>query len=107
MSVKDGKVLANLPIGSGVDATRVDEEGEAFASCRDGTLTVAADRSGNFEVAQTLQTRPGARTMGLDAARHTIYLPTAEFEPTKPGATGRPAMKPNTFMIVVVSRRGQ
>lgn len=106
MSVKDGKVLGSVPIGSGVDATQIDQ-GEAFASCRDGSLTVAAEKSGHFEVVQTLQTRPGARTMGLDPATHTLYLPTAEFEPTKPGATGRPAIKPNTFMIIVVSRSGQ
>jgi hypothetical protein len=41
--------------------------------------------------------------MGLDPTTHRIYLPTAEFEERKPGATGRPATKPGTFMIVVVA----
>ena len=40
--------------------------------------------------------------MAIDPATHTIYLPTAEFEPAPPG-TRRPNMKPNTFMIVVVA----
>src|SRR6266436_6467550 len=37
MSTEDGKVLADLPIGAGVDATQFDN-GYAFASCRDGSL---------------------------------------------------------------------
>ena len=37
MSTDDGKVLADLPIGAGVDATRFDGR-QAFASCRDGKL---------------------------------------------------------------------
>jgi len=41
-----------------------------------------------------VSTALGARTMDLDAASHKLYLPTAEFEEQKPGATGRPAAKP-------------
>jgi DNA-binding beta-propeller fold protein YncE len=103
MNTDNGKVLADLPIGEGVDATKTDG-GQAFASCRDGSLTVAAERSGRFEIIQTVKTSSGARTMGLDPTTHRIYLPTAEFEELPPGATGRPKMKPDTFMIVVVAR---
>ncbi len=103
MSADDGKVLADLPIGTGVDATKFDD-GQAFASVVDGTLTVAAEKSkGKFEVVQKVNTPRGARTMGIDPGTHKIYLPTAEFEEPK-GATGRPAAKPDSFMIVVVSR---
>lgn len=106
MSTENGKVLAGLPIGAGVDATKIDA-GEAFASCRDGMLTVAGERSpGTFEVLQTLKIGPGAGTMAVDDATHKIYLPTAEFEPRNPGATGRPVAKPGTFKIVVVTRGG-
>jgi DNA-binding beta-propeller fold protein YncE len=102
MSTEDGKVLSDLPIGAGVDATKFDA-GQAFASCRDGSLAVASETSpGKFEIVQTVKTPTGARTMGIDPTTHTIYLPTAEFEPA---TTGRPAMKPNTFMIVVVARQ--
>ena len=41
MSADDGKVMADLPIGAGVDATQFD--GDIFASCRDGTLAVARE----------------------------------------------------------------
>jgi hypothetical protein len=106
MSAEDGKVLADLPIGAGVDATRV-EGGQAFASCRDGTLAVAGETApGKFEVVETVTTPQGARTMDVDPKTHTLYLPTAETEEPKPGATGRPGMKPDSFMIVVVRRGG-
>jgi DNA-binding beta-propeller fold protein YncE len=106
MSTADGKVLADLPIGESVDATKIDG-GQAFASCRDGTLTVAAETSpGKFETVETVKTRMGARTMGLEPNTHKIYLPTAEFEEPRPGAKGGPRTKPGTFMIVVVARHG-
>ena len=104
MSTDDGKILADLPIGTGVDATRFDGH-QAFASCRDGHLEVADEVNGTFKIVQTVTTALGARTMDLDAAAHKIYLPTAEFEEQKPGATGRPAAKPGTFMIVVVAQK--
>jgi hypothetical protein len=102
MSADDGKIMADLPIGAGVDATHFD--GDAFASCSDGTLAVARETSpGKFEIIQTVQTKRGARTMGLDPTTHTLYLPTAEFdEPAN--AQSRPTPKPDSFMIVVVSR---
>lgn len=106
MSTEGGKVLASLPIGAGVDATKLDR-GEAFASCRDGSLVVVAQESpGKFEVAQVVKTPSGARTMGIDSSSHAIYLPTAEFEPAKPGER-RPQAKPGSFEIVVIARKGE
>lgn len=101
MNADDGKVLADLTIGAGVDATRWDGH-QAFASCRDGNLNVAEEKSGKFEIVQTVTTAPGARTMDIDAAQHKVYLPTAEFEEAKAGE--RPKAKPGTFMILVVGR---
>jgi hypothetical protein len=104
MSADDGKVLADLPIGSGVDATRFDGS-QALASCRDGRLDVAGETSpGKFEILQTLKTAVGAKTMDVDTSTHIAYLPTAEFEEPKAGASGRPTAKPGTFMIVVAAR---
>jgi len=103
MSTDDGKVIADLPIGAGVDATKFDGH-QAFASCRDGKLNVVGENAGKFEIVQTVTTPVGAKTMDVDPGAHKIYLPTAEFEEQKPGATGRPAAKPGSFMIVVVGR---
>ena len=105
MSADDGKVLADLSIGAGVDATKFD--GDAFASCGDGTLTIARETAaGIFQLVQTLQTPRGARTMGIDPTTHTLYLPTAQFEPQSQGQS-RPRPKPGSFMIVVVSPSGK
>ncbi len=101
MNTADGKVEAALPIGAGVDATGFDG-GQAFASCRDGSLTVAGQKSGQWDVDQIVKTVVGARTMGVDPSSQKIYLPTAELEPA---TTGRPRPKPGTFMIVQVGRQ--
>lgn len=104
LSTDDGKVLADLPIGAGVDATKMDN-GQAFASCRDGSLAVVSETSpGQFAIAQTVKTGAGAGTMGIDSSTHKIYLPTADYEEVKPGATGRPRMIPGSFKILVVAR---
>jgi DNA-binding beta-propeller fold protein YncE len=102
ISTESGKVEAALPIGAGVDATAF-SAGEVFASAGDGTLTVAAEKSGKFEVVQTVKTPAGARTMGLDAETHRLYLPTAELEPATNGGRSKP--RPGTFMIVVVAQK--
>jgi DNA-binding beta-propeller fold protein YncE len=103
MSTEDGKVISDLPIGESVDATKI-YNGQALASCRDGSLTVANETSpGKFTIGQTVKTPPGARTMDVDPSTHRIYLPTAEMTEAKPG--GRASVKPGTFMIVVVAPR--
>ena len=57
MNAKDGTVLADLPIGRGVDATAFDR-GSGLASCGDGTLTVVRETSPDkFEVVQSLKHR--------------------------------------------------
>lgn len=96
MNANDGSIEAALPIGAGVDAAAY-VNGQAFASCRDGSLTVVGEKAGKFEVEQTVKTLEGARTMGASATR--IYLPTADLDPV---AGGRPKPRPGTFKIVVV-----
>lgn len=104
MSTDDGKVIADLAIGAGVDATKFDGQ-RAFASCRDGKMSIVGENaSGKFEIVQTVATAVGAKTMDVDPAAHKAYLPTFEFEEQKPGASGRPEAKPGSFMIVVVGR---
>ncbi len=101
MSSKDGKVLADLPIGESVDAVKLDGT-LAFASTAGSRLFVAGETSpGKFVMVQTVKTGEGARTMGLDPITHRIYLPSAEYET---GANGRRSTKPGSFMILVVGR---
>ena len=102
MNDETGKIEASLPIGAGVDATAAGA-GLAFASAGDGTLTVAAEKAGKFDVAQVVKTPTGAKTMGMNAETHRLFLPAAEMEPAAAGARPRP--KPDSFMIVVVGQQ--
>jgi hypothetical protein len=102
MNADDGAIIANVPIGAGVDAVQFDA-GSALASCGDGTLTVLGETvPGKFAIVQTVATHAGARTAGLDPLTHTLYLPTAEFAPAEPGR--RPKALPDTFIVLAVSR---
>ena len=105
-----GKVLATLPIGEGVDATAFDPEtGLAFASCGEGVLTVVKEESPDkFSVAENVPTKRGARTLALDAKTHNIFVVTADFgpppAPTADNPHPRPAMLPDSFVVLVVSK---
>ena len=82
-------MLATVPIGSGVDANAFDPGTQlAFASCGDGTTTIAHEDGDKLTVVQTLKTERGARTMALDPATHKIYLASAKFEAPEPRASG-------------------
>lgn len=102
MSTQDGKVIAHLPIAAGVDATRWDGQ-QAFASTREGKLSVAEENDGKFNIVQTVTTGVGSKTMDIDNEAHKIYLPTTEFEEGKLGE--RPKAKAGAFMVVVVGQR--
>ena len=105
-----GKVLGTVPIGQGVDANRFDPAtGYAFASCGDGTLTIAhEDSPTSFSAIETIQTQRGARTMAVDYATHEIYLVTADLGPappaTKDNPRPRPAIIPDTFTLLIYKK---
>lgn len=105
MDSSNGKVLARVPIGTGVDATWFDPgTGYVFSSCSDGTTTVAhEDSPEKLTVVQTLQTERGARTMALDPATHRIYLAAAKYAPPPPGSAvnARPTALPNSMRVLV------
>ena len=100
-----GKVIATPPIGQGVDATWFDPGlGYAFSSNGEGTITVIKqENKDNYSVLENVATKRSARTMGLDLKTHNIVLPAAEFLPPKEGER-RGAMKPGSFVLLVVSR---
>jgi YVTN family beta-propeller protein len=103
MDSTNGKVLATVPIGQGVDGSAFDPEtGFAFASCGgDGTTTIAhEDTPDKLTVVQTLTTERSARTMAIDPKTHKIYLPSAKFEAPAEGQR-RGKMVPGSFKILV------
>lgn len=80
MDSSNGKVLAQVPIGHGVDANAFDPVTQlAFSSSGDGTVTIAHEDSPDIlRVVQTLRTAAGARTMAIDLQTHRIYLAVGE-----------------------------
>jgi len=105
-----GKVITTLPIGAGVDATAFDaEQGFAFASCGDGSLTIVGEDSpSSFRVVQVAATMQGARTMAFDPKTHDVLLVRAQLgPPPDPHSVGEHAIRapiviPNSFVILVV-----
>jgi YVTN family beta-propeller protein len=107
LDTESGKVVGSVPIGAGVDGCAFDDESQvAFASCGDGTTTIAREEAPDkLTVLQTLKTERGARTMALDPKTHRIYLPSAKFEPAPSPSPGispaRPRIVPNTLKLLV------
>jgi len=100
-----GKVIASLPIGDRCDGVAFDPETKrVYSSNGEGTITVVQEvNSDTFKVLETIKTQAGARTITIDKATHHLYLPTAEFEAAT-AANGRPAIKPNTFVILDIEK---
>jgi DNA-binding beta-propeller fold protein YncE len=106
MAVSDyqnGKVVATIPIGNGVDGAGFDAaSGDAFASNANGTLTVIhQDDPDRYHVTQNLQTPQGSRNMGLDPSTHRIFVVSAKFGPVPAGGR-RGAVLPGTFSLLVI-----
>jgi len=116
LNAADGKLLATLPTGSGVDAAEFNPQTmESFSSSGDGKLTVIKETSPtSFAVEQNVTTKPGAKCSTLDSKTGQIYLIMAErASPTKLAADqgggrrggGRGgATVPGSFTILVVGK---
>jgi hypothetical protein len=109
MAVSDydaGKVVATLPIGTGVDGAGYDPaSANAFASNANGSLTVIhQDGPDQYHVAQGVETPMGSRNMGLDPTNHRVFLVSAKFGAPPAGGKGRgrPPVLPGTFTLLVV-----
>lgn len=107
MNADNGKIIASLPIGEGVDAAGFDAKTKfAFSSNGEGTLTIVREDSADkFSVVENIPTQRGARTMAVDAKTHKVYLVTADFgetpPPTEERPRPRPRIMPDTFEILV------
>ncbi len=110
MAISDldaGRLVTTVPIGAAVDGAVFDPATQlAFAPNGDGTLTVIhEDTPDRYSVVQTVTTMPGARTMTLDYATHTVYTASAKYQPVPPGAQEnrrRPPVVPGSFALLVI-----
>lgn len=97
MDITNGKVVATVPIGAGVDAVAYDPETKlVFCSNGDATTTIIKQESADkYSVIQTLATQTRAKTMALDTKTHKIYLTVAST------VAGTRTPVPNSFKVLV------
>ncbi len=76
VNAENGKLIATLPIGKGVDGAAFDPENRlVYSSNGIGTLTVIAQESPDkYSVVGNVTTVPRARTVALDERTHRLYL---------------------------------
>ena len=100
LNADDGKVIANFPIGKGVDGTAFDSKtGMIYISNKDGSLDVIQEESpSKFTYAGKIQTSPGAKTLALDNKAHKVFLPCTR------QVDGPGGMKGEMMVLVVGSR---
>jgi len=92
MDSTNGKIVATLDCGGGVDAAAYDPGTHlAFVSAGgNGTVTIAKVEADKLTLVQTLTTERGARTMTVDTKTHKIYL-----------ANAASRTDPNAFKVLV------
>ncbi len=105
LDLKTGKVVANVPIGEGVDAAAFDTAlGLAFSSNgRAATISIVGKGAdGQPALLDTLPTHKGARTMALDPQTHALFVVGADYEATPAGAAAprRPKMIPGSAVVL-------
>jgi DNA-binding beta-propeller fold protein YncE len=101
-----GKVVATLPIGTGVDGAGFDPaSGDAFTSNADGTLTVIhQDSPDQYHVVENIPTPQGSRNMGLDPIIHRVFVVSAKFGAAPAGGKGKGPVTPGSFSLMVIER---
>jgi YVTN family beta-propeller protein len=106
VNADNGKVITSLPIGESCDGVVFDpKQNLVFTSNGEGNITVIKEINENkFAVVQTIPTKATARTIAIDPANQTLFLPSADVEPVAPGAvaTARRKLVPGSFKVLVV-----
>lgn len=105
MDADSGHVLQSFPIGSGTDAVAFDPTtGTVFVSTREGKLHLfRQDSADSYREIGTVATEFGAKTMGLDAKTHRVFLDTADFSAAKASGSNssQHAPVPGSFRVLV------
>jgi DNA-binding beta-propeller fold protein YncE len=110
LDANSGKVVGQVPVGSGVDGAGFDPSTLfAFSSNGEGTLTVVHEDSPlKFSVVENVPTRKAARTMIVDEKTHRIYMLSAKFGPPPAPTADHPhprgAIEPGSVTLYVFGR---
>jgi YVTN family beta-propeller protein len=115
MDAQTGKVVGNVPICNGTDATSFDPGTKnVFVSCSDGHITVARmDSPAKLSPVETITTARGARTIAVDPTTHRVYVAAQDYQPVDPnaappaaGGRGRgPAAVPDSLKVLVYGQK--
>ena len=109
MDADNGKIVAKLPIGNGCDGAAFDKARKlVFTSNGEGTVTIVKEISKDeYKVIENVPTKRGARTICIDEKSHTLFLPTADYEPLPADApqNTRPKMVVGSFQVLVLSNK--
>lgn len=103
-----GRVIAQLPIGRGIDGFVIDEQRHRIiaSSGPDGILTVIGQSGADqYALLGTISTRPGARMMTLDERTGRLFLVNADYTDSAPGPDGSESRNyhPNSFVVLTYS----
>ena len=116
MNADNGKVVASMPIGIGMDGDVFDPDtGNVYAACRDSgdgktgaTYIFHADSPDKISLVATVKTIYGARTLSLDSKTHHVFLiGTEKNDPVPPTAKNpNPRPKPDlsTFELLEIGK---
>jgi DNA-binding beta-propeller fold protein YncE len=109
MDAVSGHVITSLAIGRGVDYAAFDPQSKlVFFSCSEGVLSIFHEKSADdYEDSGPVKTQPSARTMALDPKTKKIFLSAAEIvetPATTPGGRPQRSIKPDSFVVLVVSK---
>ena len=105
LNSNNGKVVTSLPIGDGCDGVVFDkDENMIYTSNGEGNVTAIKEKDEDkFIVVQTITTKASARTLTINPATHTLYLPSAQLEPVEKNAENqRRKITPGSFAVLVV-----
>ena len=103
-----GAHVADLPIGGVVDAIALDlEHQRAFVGCGEGVVTVVAwTDATHYQVAATIKTQRGAKTLAYDPKTGCLFLSVAQYgaapAPTAAQPEPKPVIAPGTFGLLVL-----
>jgi hypothetical protein len=114
VNAENGNIITTLPTGMGVDTVAFNPATMEAISAQGGSgsmMFIKENSPTSFVVEQTLETRPGARTMALDTKTDHMFTMTLEYEPAPPnappgpgGRTARGPVVPGSFTIVMVGK---
>jgi DNA-binding beta-propeller fold protein YncE len=106
LNAENGSIVDKITIGDGCDGVAFDSKKKIiYTSNGEGNLSAIKELSADkYSSLGNYPTKRGARTITINENTGTLYLPTAEFDPTKTGQNGRPLMIPGTFQVLVVQQ---